>query len=99
MTPRKPLPPVITEREGSPLYSAVLGSRTRRGCRALTRNSRLYNWARLRAVELGGGGEVLMEGPELAHEKRNITQPLAPDPAPEVVNLLKVLFLKSLIWG
>lgn len=53
----------------------------------------------LRAVELGGGGEVLMEGPELAHEKRSITQPLAPDPAPEVVNLLKVLFLKSLSWG
>ena len=39
-----------------------------------------------------------MEGPELAHEKRNITQHLAPYPAPEVVNLLK-FFLKSLIWG
>lgn len=45
-----------------------------------------------------GGGEVLMEGPELAHEKRNITQHLAPDPAPEVVNLLKV-FIEILDLG
>lgn len=44
-------------------------------------------------------GKVLAEGLELVPEKRNITQPLALDsnPVPEVVDLLKVLFLKSVL--
>lgn len=44
-------------------------------------------------------GKGLVEGLELLHKKRNTHQPLVPDPhpAPEAVNLLKVLVLKSLI--
>lgn len=81
-------------------------------CRALTQNSQTIitlDCGPLRAVELRSRrealapaavpGKGLVEGLELFHKKRNTNQPLVPDPhpAPEAVNLLKVLVLKSLI--
>lgn len=86
--PRNPLPPVITER--APLCTQLCyGAGHGEGAELLHRTADHItglDCGPLRDVELGGG-EALMEGPELAHEKRNITQHLAPDPAPEVVSL------------